>query len=76
MDEHYKDYIDDPWQLHVRNEVYNVHVGFGRDVFKDDDEEIYMKLLRLTKRKTERRKITFDIAYSAVTGSADITAAE
>ncbi len=36
------------------------------NVFKDDDEEIYMKLLRLPKRKTERRKITFESFLSGM----------
>ena len=73
MDEHYKDYIDDPWQLHVRNEVYNVHVGFGRDVFKDDDAKMQearkdiMNFLEEKNVDTSLVLITFDALSSGET---------
>ena len=73
MDEHYKDYIDDPWQLRVRNEVYNVHVGFGRDVFKDDDAKMQeaskdiMNFLEEKNVDTSLVLITFDVISSGET---------
>ena len=73
MDEHYKDYIDDPWQLRVRNEVYNVHVGFGCDVFKDDDAKMQkarkdiMNFLEEKNVDTSLVLITFDLLSSGET---------
>lgn len=73
MDEHYKDYIDNQWQLHVRNEVYNVHIGFGRDVFKDDDAKMQearkdiMNFLEEKNVDTSLVLITFDVLSSGET---------
>ena len=73
MDEHYKDYIDNPWQLRVRNEVCNVHVGFGRDVFKDDDAKMQearkdiMNFLEEKNVDTSLVLITFDVLSSGET---------
>ena len=61
---HNEDNILGQWRLNVQWQFCNM-------VRVDEKEGV-----KVRNTGTLRRKITFDIAYSAVTGSADITAAE